>query len=210
MTDSLRDRKASTTGIVMDPAIDFAALYREFDTILIGRPTYETMTAQGGSGAMPGLDVMVLSTMLSPRALPGVRIVNRNPREAVAALKQKDGRDIWLFGGGKLFRSVLDAALVDTVEIAVMPVLLGQGTPLLPPGSDGKARAGRSQDVVEERQFGAVVFRARRCSFGAAIRYVKPAKRQAAEASSCQRKGASRSTSSRTSRVSSVGARRAR
>jgi dihydrofolate reductase len=38
-----------------------------------------------------------------------------------------------LFGGGSLFRSVLDAGLVDTVEVAVRPVLLGGGIPLLPP-----------------------------------------------------------------------------
>ena len=51
------------------------------------------------------------------------------------ALKAKPGRDIWLFGGGGLFRSLLDAGLVDTVELAVMPVLLGSGIPLLPPGA---------------------------------------------------------------------------
>ncbi len=41
--------------------------------------------------------------------------------------------DIWLFGGGLLFRNLLDAALVDTVEVAIVPVLLGNGIPLLPP-----------------------------------------------------------------------------
>jgi dihydrofolate reductase len=39
-----------------------------------------------------------------------------------------------LFGGGKLFRTLLDAGLVDAVEVAVMPILLGQGIPMLPPG----------------------------------------------------------------------------
>jgi dihydrofolate reductase len=38
--------------------------------------------------------------------------------------------DIWLFGGGALFRTLLDAGLVDVVELAVMPVLLGGGIPL--------------------------------------------------------------------------------
>lgn len=121
--------------IVMDPAIDFAALYREFDTAVMGRKTYEIMSAQEGHGAMQGLDVIVFSKSLSPAEFPGVRIVNDDAREHVAALKQKPGRDIWLFGGGELFRALLDAGLVDTVEVAVMPVLLGQGIPLLPPGS---------------------------------------------------------------------------
>jgi dihydrofolate reductase len=121
--------------IVMDPAIDFAALYKEFDTAVMGRKTYEVVTAQGGHGAMPGLDVVVFSRTLPAAKHRGVRIFNDDPREIVSALKAKPGRDIWLFGGGALFRSLLDAGLVDTVEVAVIPVLLGAGVPLLPPGA---------------------------------------------------------------------------
>ena len=121
--------------IVMDPSIDFSALYREFDTAVIGRKTYDVMTSLAGSGAIPGLDVIVFSRTRAPEVLPGVRIVSDDPQQVVADLKRQPGRDIWLFGGGSLFRSLLDAGLVDTVEVAVMPVLLGSGTPLLPPGA---------------------------------------------------------------------------
>ena len=124
--------------IVMDPSIDFAAMYKEFDTAVMGRKTYEVLTAQGGHGEMPGLDVVVFSRTLPPATHPGVRIVNEDPRKVVAALKTKAGRDIWLYGGGSLFRSLLDAGLVDTVEVAVVPVLLGDGIPLLPPGAATK------------------------------------------------------------------------
>ena len=120
--------------IVMDPAIDFAALYKEFDTAVMGRKTYQMMTAQGGNGAMPGLEVVVFSRTLPAATHRGVRIYSDDPRDVVAALKAKPGRDIWLFGGGSLFRSLLDARLVDTVEVAVMPALLGAGIPLLPSG----------------------------------------------------------------------------
>ena len=124
--------------IVMDPSIDFAALFKEFDTAVMGRKTYEVLTAEGGHGAMPGLDVVIFSRTLPAIAYPGVRIVNDDPREIVAALKANPGRDIWLYGGGALFRSLLDAGLVDTVEVAVVPVLLGAGVPLLPPGAATK------------------------------------------------------------------------
>jgi len=87
---------------------------------------------------MPGLEVVVFSRTLPAAAHPGVRILNDDPRDIVAALKAKPGRDIWLYGGGVLFQSLLDAGLVDTVEIAVVPVLLGAGVPLLPPGSSTK------------------------------------------------------------------------
>lgn len=124
--------------IVMDPSIDFGALFKEFDTVVMGRRTYEVVTAQGGSGAMPGIEVVVFSRTLPSSKRQGVHIVNEDPRVVVSQLKAKPGRDIWLFGGGILFRSLLDAGLVDTVELAVVPVLLGSGVPLLPPGDQTK------------------------------------------------------------------------
>jgi dihydrofolate reductase len=120
--------------IVMDPSIDFGALFKQFDTAVMGRKTYEVATAQGGHGAMPGLDVIVFSRTLPAATHKGVRITHDDPKDVVPALKAKPGRDIWLYGGGILFRSLLDAGLVDTVELAVIPVLLGAGIPLLPPG----------------------------------------------------------------------------
>lgn len=120
--------------IVEDPSIDFAALYAEFDTALMGRHTFETMRAQGTGGMLPGLRTVVFSRTLRDEDAPGVTVVNADAAEAVAALKAEAGRDLWLFGGGALFRTLLDAGLVDAVEVAVIPVLLGEGIPLVAPG----------------------------------------------------------------------------
>jgi dihydrofolate reductase len=59
--------------------------------------------------------------------------VAEKSEDTVAALRAEPGKDIWLFGGGSLFRSLLNAGLVDTVEVAIIPVLLGGGIPLLAP-----------------------------------------------------------------------------
>jgi dihydrofolate reductase len=56
-----------------------------------------------------------------------VTLVRKDAGAVVAALRAGAGRDIWLFGGGSLFRSLLEARQVDIVELAVMPVLLGGG-----------------------------------------------------------------------------------
>ena len=57
----------------------------------------------------------------------------------VRGLRGGSGKDIWLSGGGELFRSLLAADLVDTVEVGVCPILLGQGRPFLPsPGRTQK------------------------------------------------------------------------
>ncbi len=126
--------------IVSDPAIDFKALYNEFDTVVMGRKTYELATSMGGNGGMPGMDVVVFSRTMAPATYPGVRILNDDPAKVVTELKKRPGKDIWLFGGGELFHSLLKARLVDTVEIAVIPVLLGEGIPLLPPGASTKLK----------------------------------------------------------------------
>ena len=121
--------------IVMDPQIDFGALYKEFDTAVMGRKTYEV---SGQGGGQKGLETIVFSKTLPAETRRGVRITDDDPLKVVAELKKKPGRDIWLFGGGVLFRTLLDAGLVDTVEVCVVPVLLGSGVPLLPPGASAK------------------------------------------------------------------------
>ena len=118
--------------IVMDPEIDFAMLFAQFDTAVMGRKTFLATLRQGGSGMMPGLDVVVFSRTLRPADYPAASIVNGDAAESVRSLKATPGKDIWLFGGGELFRTLLEAGLVDTVEPAVVPVLLGDGIPMLP------------------------------------------------------------------------------
>lgn len=118
--------------IVMDPEIDFMGMMARFDTILMGRRTFEAAQSQGSGGAMPGVTSVVVSTTLRPADHPDVTILAEDVGAGVSKLRAKAGKDIWLFGGGSLFRSLLDLGLVDTIEVAVVPVLLGGGVPLLP------------------------------------------------------------------------------
>lgn len=128
--------KGESDWIVMDPDIDFGALMSSFDAMLMGRKTYEAARQQGGGPTMPGVDAYVLSRTLRQADCPGVT-VSDDARNTVATLKAAAGKDIWLFGGGSLFRSLLGMGLVDTVEVAIIPVLLGGGVPLLPNPADG-------------------------------------------------------------------------
>ena len=116
--------------IVQDPEIDFKALFQQFDTLLMGRGTFEPM-ASSGQASTPGMRTFVVSRTLRQSDHPQVTVLGVGWEETVAALRAEEGKDIWLFGGGLLFRSCLDAGLVDTVEVAVIPVLLGEGIPLL-------------------------------------------------------------------------------
>lgn len=120
--------------IIQDPTIDFGEIFGGFDTLLMGRHSYESMLREGHSPKEFGMEVLVASTTLDSRQHADFQIVATGLAQTVAGLKEKPGKDIWLFGGGILFRSMLDARLVDRVDVAVIPILLGGGVPLVPPG----------------------------------------------------------------------------
>ena len=122
--------------ITMDPDIDFAQIMSRFDTFLIGRKTFTTMAKPGKRHALGGMETFVFSRTLNPADYPGVTMVSDGAAEVVAGLKKKPGKDIWLFGGGDLFRSLANLGLVDTMSVAVMPIMLGGGLPLLPAATE--------------------------------------------------------------------------
>src|SRR5262249_50593379 len=106
--------------IVMDPEIDFNEIYSKFGTMLMGRRTFEAMKgAGGGGGSMPGMQIYVCSRTLRQEDHPDVTIT-AEPQAVITELQTKPGKDLWLFGGGLLFRSLLEAQLVDVVEVAVI------------------------------------------------------------------------------------------
>jgi len=130
--------KGEADWIITDPDIDFRALFAQFDTLLVGRKTFEAVggTKHNGKGSvMPGMKVLVFSRTLRQADYPQLTIVRGNVKKAVTALRKEEGKDIWIFGGGQLFQSLLDEGLVDTVELAIIPVLLGRGIPLLAPSA---------------------------------------------------------------------------
>jgi dihydrofolate reductase len=120
--------------IASDPGIDFGAIWARFDTLLMGRRTYEVAKVRAADWPNLGHRWIVVSNTLKQEEHPNLTVLSGGIVEAVAALKAQRGKDIWLFGGSTLFRSLLDAGLVDTVEVMIMPLLLGGGVPLLPEG----------------------------------------------------------------------------
>jgi dihydrofolate reductase len=133
--------------IVMDPDIDFAKLMRRYDTFLIGRKTFEAMRQMGGGPPTPGIRHIVCSRTLRPGDC-GTAALTADAARTVAELRAQPGKDIALFGGGDLFRSLLAEGLVDEVHVSLIPVLLGGGVPFLP------APAGRARlELKSERVY---------------------------------------------------------
>jgi dihydrofolate reductase len=132
--------------ITIDPEIDFGAMFARFDVILMGRKTYETTRTDQGE-PVPGIESYVFSRILRQADCRGVT-VSDDASQTVSALKKQSGKDILLFGGGVLFGSLLELGLVDRVSVAIIPVLLGGGVPLLP---DVQSRA--ELQLVEHRLY---------------------------------------------------------
>ncbi|MGH7720569.1 MAG: dihydrofolate reductase family protein [Gemmatimonadaceae bacterium] len=115
-----------------EPDIDWGAFMARFDTVLMGRRSYEV--AGSTPGSMPSMKTYVFSRTLRQEDHSDVTIVSDGEiDETIAALRRASGKGIWLFGGGELFRSLLARGHVDLVEVGLVPVLVGGGLPFLPP-----------------------------------------------------------------------------
>jgi dihydrofolate reductase len=115
--------------IPMDPDIDFGAMFSRYDTLLMGRSTYEASSSYpGGMSMWKHMRSIVCSTTLT--SVKDAELWSDNVAERIRALKSEPGKDLWLFGGGDLFRTLLEAGVVDDIEVAVVPVLVGGGIPL--------------------------------------------------------------------------------
>jgi len=120
--------------IPRDPVVDFIALFAQFDTLVMGRHTYAI--ARDQLGAFGRAKIFVVSRSLRQAENSGVTVIPELTKEGVAAIRAQSRKDVWLFGGGNLFRTLLKMGEVDAVEVTVAPVLLGGGIPLLPPPSE--------------------------------------------------------------------------
>jgi dihydrofolate reductase len=117
--------------IVIDPEIDFAAMYASYSGIVMGRRSYEVMKASEGPSG-PAMPTYVYSRTLPEGEREGMTFV-REAAPHVRALKETSGgKPLWLWGGGQLFRELSAAGLVDGVDVAIVPILLGAGIPLYP------------------------------------------------------------------------------
>jgi len=106
--------------------------WANIDCMLMGRKTYEVTQKMNPSGKKPHGDMKtyVFSRTLEPGERDGVEIVTENVEEFVRGLKEQDGKNICLMGGGDLAKTFFEAGLIDEIGFNIHPVLLGSGIPL--------------------------------------------------------------------------------
>jgi len=124
---------------IMDEGIGFDAFLASVDTIFYGRISYDLWGQYQPDSHVSDAEKRLWEAVHSkkkyvfshqPKEDPGATYIHDNMAAQVAAIKQQPGKDIWLYGGGKLITTFMEMGLIDVYRLAVHPVLLGQGKPL--------------------------------------------------------------------------------
>jgi len=113
-------------------------MWSRFDTMIMGRKTWAAAQEQFSEEELEkarslqsGMKEYVFSRTLPVRQMKGgYEIVNSDPGDFVRELKQQDGKDIMIMGGGDLAKTLFEAGVIDEIGFNIHPVLLGSGIPL--------------------------------------------------------------------------------
>ena len=104
--------------------------WKTIDTIIMGRRTYEVAARSGSKGGYSGVKTYVFSRTIKKASSKKLTFVSEDAVSFVRRLKEEEGKDICLMGGGVLAKSLFEAGLIDEIALNIHPVLLGSGIPL--------------------------------------------------------------------------------
>lgn len=123
----------------MDWDYDWTKFFKTIDVVLMGRKTLEHALKMfpAKKNTKPknpyaGMETYVFSNTWKKCDVEGVELYSGDLKALIKRLRAKDGKNIWLSGGGELAKSFLDLGLVDEINLGVTPLLLGSGIPLFP------------------------------------------------------------------------------
>lgn len=108
----------------------YSEFYETIDTIILGRRTYDWIIDKEGDN-FPYKDAKCyVYTNTYKGKNEFVEFVNEEPVSFVSRIKEDEGKNIWIVGGGKLLQDFIKQDLVDEFIVTVAPVLVGSGIPL--------------------------------------------------------------------------------
>jgi dihydrofolate reductase len=125
---------------IMDPDMEFNDFLHQIDTILYGRKSYELWGKYTPEIVVTETEKELWELVHSKQKYVFSRtqkgtddkaiFINDQILEEVNTLKNKPGKDIWLYGGASLITTFIKLGLVDEFRLSVHPVVLGEGKPL--------------------------------------------------------------------------------
>lgn len=109
----------------------YEEFYKTVDTVIMGGRTYHSILSMDVIWPYKDKETYIVTRHSSSNELD-IQFITENVIEEITQLKEKEGDDIWLVGGGELVSMLLDNNLVDTMIITSIPTILGSGIPLFP------------------------------------------------------------------------------
>lgn len=113
----------------------FSEFYETIDTVLMGKRTYDWVMKQDIQEFPYQNKECYVFTRSSFEDTEHVRFINDDVTAFVQKLKDQEGKNIWIVGGGELLHSFVQEELVDEFIITVAPTIIGQGIPLFRKGN---------------------------------------------------------------------------
>ncbi|WP_010676714.1 dihydrofolate reductase family protein [Bacillus timonensis] len=125
---------------IMDSDMNFKEFLNQIDTILYGRKSYDLWGTYTPDMEVSDTEKEIWELVHSKekyvfskthkRSENNVIYINENIVAEINKLKNKPGKDIWLYGGSSLITTFVNSGLVDEFRLSVHPIVLGEGKPL--------------------------------------------------------------------------------
>jgi dihydrofolate reductase len=105
----------------------YSDFYQSIDTTIQGNTTYQQIIGWGIDFPYPDKKNYVVTRKQGMPNTEHVEFISSNPAAFIRRLKEEEGKDIWLVGGAQLNSMLLEANLIDEIQLFVMPVILTEG-----------------------------------------------------------------------------------
>ncbi|PXV61111.1 dihydrofolate reductase [Dysgonomonas alginatilytica] len=106
--------------------------FESIDTVIMGGKTYRDILAMDVVWPYKDKETYIVTRHAGSKTEPNIHFLNENIIETISELKSKQGKDIWLVGGGELVSMFLNSDIIDNMIITYIPIILGDGIPLFP------------------------------------------------------------------------------
>jgi dihydrofolate reductase len=132
-----------------DGPLNYGDFVSGIGAVVMGSTTYQWILAHQADSWPYEVPAWVMTSRDLPRVDGDIRVARGDVRPVHAEMMAAaDGRDLWVVGGGDLAGQFADAGLLDELVVALAPVTLGAGAPLLPRPLDL-----RLEEVARNRAF---------------------------------------------------------
>lgn len=125
-----KDLSWLNSAMVQGEDYGFKETMKRTGVYIMGTNTYKEMLKSGMAGGNDTVPTYVITSEKNLKKGTQIHLYEGNLKELVAKIKSETDRDICIWGGGNLVTQFIDLDLLDELNISIIPVLLGEGTPL--------------------------------------------------------------------------------